>query len=228
MFKRMVALVVAVVILGPGMARAQEIDEDYIEFHLGPASLTLQGMGEDQGDQMIADAQAWGVSQAFGIPLWKARRVVRGAREDRDYGKIGANQYPAKLFLASFMRIDGMSCDEAKQKADAAQELANTLSAVSSMYVAGGGIIGGFVARARVVAFAGPMAIAATTTAMASGWASRLAASYRSAACWVSDKGGNRWSVPSKIDAALRLSPISPAPSAPGSSGWRLDRKSVV
>jgi hypothetical protein len=209
------------------VAAAQEVNEDYIVHHLGPAAEAMQWAGLDGSGEsspaMIEIGQRWGVEPAYWVSVDEARMLVRSEREDRD-GRTRAalrnplDDYPARLFLARFGVVTvGLTCGDAQAKARSAQRLADSLSRVSQLNGAGTGLIGAIsLGAARFVA---PMAFATAVTGFASVWASQLANGYRNAPCLA---GGQQWRFRPNVQKTSMSQDRSHVPaSSPGRPGLR-------
>jgi hypothetical protein len=176
-------------------AFAQEVNEDYIVNHLGPAAENMQWAGVDgSGDSspaIIEISQRWGIEPAYWISVEEARWLVRSEREDRVRERLASSlssseNYPSRVTLARFgvMRIT-LTCAQAQEKARAAQRLADTLSRVSQLNAVGTGLVGALSQGAA--RFYAPMGFATLVTGMAATWANQMANAYRNAACLTGD-----------------------------------------
>ena len=193
------ALVAAVTWLPPAAAFAQEVNEDYIMNHLGPAAEEMAAAGVDGSPEsspvMIAIAQRWLIEPAYWVSVEEARMLVRADREDAGVRSRQAllsnplHQYPSRVIVARFgvVRV-GLTCGEAQQKAQAAQRLSDTLGRLSQLNGIGTGIVGAITQGAA--RFAGPLGIATMVTGFAATWAGQLATAYRNAPCLT---GGQPW-----------------------------------
>ena len=139
-----------VILLLPPAAYAQEVDEDYILYHLGPAAEEMQWAGVDgSGDSspaIIEIAQRWVIEPAFWVSPDEARMLARSEREDGEVrGRLGSlrdpqQSYPFALTLARFGVVTvALTCGQAQEKARSAQRLADTLSRVSQLNGVGTG-----------------------------------------------------------------------------------------
>ena len=194
-------------------AFAQEVNEDYIVNHLGPAAEEMQWAGldgsPDSAPAMIEIGQRWGIEPAYWIGVDEVRTLLRDARDDRDRTRMGAlepfRNSPSRLTLASFgIMAVGLTCGQAQDKARTAQRLADSLTRVSQLNGVGTGLVG--VMSQGAARFVGPMALATMVTGFAASWAGQLAAAYRTAPCLA---GGQLWRLRPNI---LKTS-ISPGPS---------------
>jgi hypothetical protein len=220
-----VGLTLAGLALFPGAASAQEVTEDYIVNHLGPAAEEMQWAGVDGSGEsapaIIEISQRWGIEPAYWISVDEVRALVRAEREDRVRERYASfvdplNRYPSRLTLARFGIVKvGLTCAQAQQKAREAQRLADTLSRVSQLDAVGTGLVGALSGGA--VRFAAPLGFATLVTGMASLWASQLANSYRNAPCLT---GGDPWRFRPNLMKASLSPNLSPVPcSSPGPSG---------
>ena len=193
------SLVLMVILLLPPAAYAQDVDEDYIMNHLGPAAEEMEqagidGSGEDTPD-IIWIAQRWSIAPAFWISVSEVRDLVRSAREDRELrGRMASLSdplaaYPSRAMLVQFGIVKiALTCGQAQERARRAQRLADSLSRISQLNGAGTGLIGAISQGAA--RFVGPMAFATAVTGFASAWAGQLAGAYRNAPCLA---GGPQW-----------------------------------
>ena len=157
----------------PPAASAQEVNEDYIVNHLGPAAEEMQAAGVDGSPEsspvIIAIAQRWLIEPAYWVSVEEARMLVRADREDaqeRNRQALLSNPlhpYPSRVIVARFgvLRV-GLTCGEAQQKAQAAQRLSDTLGRLSQLKGIGTGIVGAITQGAA--RFAGPQGIATMVT----------------------------------------------------------------
>jgi hypothetical protein len=193
------SLVLMVILLVPPAAYAQDVDEEYIVYHLGPAAEEMQWAGvdgsADSSPAIIEIAQRWLIEPAFWVSVDEARMLVRSGREDGEVrGRMASlrdpmEAYPSRVTLARFGVVKvALTCGQAQEKARSAQRLADTLSRVSQLNGVGTGLIGALSQGAA--RFVAPMAFATAVTGFASAWAGQLAASYRNAPCLA---GGQRW-----------------------------------
>ena len=193
-----VSLTLIVFALLSGGAFAQEVNEDYIVNHLGPAAEQMQWAGVDgSGDStpaMIEISQRWGIEPAYWISVEEVRTLGRDAREDRDRERMASfvgptNEYPSRLTLARFGVVKvGLTCGQAQEKARSAQRLADALGRLSQLDAVGTGLVGAI--SQGSMRFAAPLAFATMVTGMASLWANQLAAGYRNTPCLT---GGDPW-----------------------------------
>jgi hypothetical protein len=189
-------IIVLALVSRPGFA--QEVNEDYIVNHLGPAAEEMQWAGVDgSGDStpaMIEISQRWGIEPAFWVSVDEVRVLLRESKEDRYRERWASfarptDDYPSHLTVARFGIVTvGLTCAQAQQKARSAQRLADSLSRISQLDAAGTGLVGALSNGA--MRFAAPLAFATMVTGMASVWASQLAAGYRNAPCLT---GGDLW-----------------------------------
>jgi hypothetical protein len=179
-------------------ASAQEVTEDYIVHHLGPAAEQMQAAGVDgSGDStpaIIGISQRWGIEPAYWISVDEVRWLLRSAREDRVRERMASfsnpvEQYPARLTVAQFGIVKAqLTCGQAREKARSAQRLADTLGRLSQLDAVGTGLVGALSQGA--MRFAAPLGFATMVTGMASLWANQLASAYRNAPCLT---GGDIW-----------------------------------
>lgn len=179
-------------------ASAQEVTEDYIVNHLGPAAEEMQWAGVDGSGEstpaIIEISQRWGIEPAYWISVDEVRALVRAEREDRVRERYASfvgplDEYPSRVTLARFGIVKvGLTCAQAQQKAREAQRLADALSRLSQLDAVGTGLVGALSGGA--MRFAGPLGFATLVTGMASVWAGQLANSYRNAPCLT---GGDLW-----------------------------------
>ena len=234
---RLPSIVVTLValLLFSGAASAQEVTEDYIVNHLGPAAEEMQWAGVDGSGEstpaMIEIAQRWGIEPAYWISVDEVRALVRAEREDRVRERYASfvnplDQYPSRLTLARFGIVKvALTCAQAQQKAREAQRLADTLSRLSQLDAVGTGLVGALSGGA--VRFAAPLAFATLVTGMASVWASQLANGYRNAPCLT---GGEPWRFrPNLVKTSLspdlcRAPCSSPGPCGSASAAWHIGR----
>jgi hypothetical protein len=223
------SLVLMVILLLPPAAYAQEVDEEYILHHLGPAAEEMQWAGvdgsADSSPAIIEIAQRWLIEPAFWVSSNEARMLVRSEREDGEVrGRMGSlrdpqQSYPSRITLARFGVVTvALTCGQAQEKARSAQRLADTLSRVSQLNGVGTGLVG--VLSQGATRFVGPMAFATMVTGFASAWAGQLASGYRNAPCLA---GGHQWRFRPNVLKTTTLSP-DPFPgrsSSPGRHGWR-------
>jgi hypothetical protein len=206
-------------------ASAQEVNEDYIVNHLGPAAEEMQWAGVDgSGDStpaIIEISQRWGIEPAYWIGVDEVRSLVRESREDRVRERMASfmnplDQYPSRLTLTRFGIVKvGLTCAQAQEKARAAQRLADSLARISQLDAVGTGLVGALSGGA--IRFAGPLGVATMVTGMASVWASQLANSYRNAPCLT---GGDLWRFrPNVIKTSLSRDRFHAPCSSPGPSG---------
>jgi hypothetical protein len=220
-------LALVVFVTAQRAAVAQDVNEDYIVHHLGPAAEAMQRAGLDGSGEsspaMIEIGQRWAIDAAYEVSVDEARMLVRAEREDRD-GRTRASltspldAYPARLFLARFGVVTvGLTCGEAQNKARTAQRLADSLSRMSQLNAAGTGLIGAIsLGAARFVA---PMAFATAVTGFASVWAAQLANGYRNAPCLT---GGQQWRFRANVQkTSLSQDRSHVPPSSPGRPGLR-------
>jgi hypothetical protein len=222
------SVVLMVILLLPAAVYAQDVDEDYIMNHLGPAAEEMQWAGVDGSGEstpaIIEIAQRWLIEPAFWVSADEARMLVGSSRDDREVrGRMASNTdplaaYPSRLVLARFgvVRV-ALTCGQAQEKARLSQRLADTLSRVSQLNGVGTGLIGAISQGAA--RFAGPMAFATAVTGFASAWAGQLASAYRNAPCLA---GGQQWRFRPNIRKTTALSPEpfpgrSFSPGRPGS-----------
>jgi hypothetical protein len=210
-----------------GVAFAQEVTEDYIVHHLGPAAEEMQWAGVDgSGDStpaIIEISQRWGIDPAFWISVDEVRALVRESREDRERQRLASlnsplDLYPARLTLARFgvVRV-GLTCAQAQEKARSAQRLADSLSRLSQLDAVGTGLVGALSHGA--MRFVSPLAFATMVTGMASLWANQLAAGYRNAPCLT---GGDLWRFrPNLVKTSLSRDLFRDPVSSRGPYGWR-------
>ena len=207
------SLVLMVILLLPPAAYAQEVDEEYIMYHLGPAAEEMQWAGVDGSGEsspaIVEIAQRWLIEPAFWVSTDEARMLVRSSREDGEVrGRMASNTdpldaYPSRLALARFGVLKvALTCGQAQEKARSAQRLADTLSRVSQLNGVGTGLIGAISQGAA--RFAGPMAFATAVTGFASAWAGQLASAYRNAPCLA---GGQQWRFRPNVRKITALSP---------------------
>jgi hypothetical protein len=193
------SLLLMVILLLPPAAYAQDVDEDYIVYHLGPAAEEMERAGIDGSAEdspaIIAIAQRWSIEPAFWISVNEARDLVRSAREDAEVRSRMASlsdplaAYPSRAMLAQFGVVKiALTCGQAQERARRAQRLADSLSRLSQLNGAGTGLIGAISHGAA--RFVGPMAFATAVTGFASSWAGQLAGAYRNAPCLA---GGPQW-----------------------------------
>ena len=203
------SIVLVVILLLPPAAHAQEVDEDYIVNHLGPAAEEMQWAGVDGSPEsspaIIEIAQRWWIEPAYWVSVDEARMLVRSGREDDpDRSRMASHdplaRYPSRITLARFGVVTvGLTCGEAQERARTAQRLADTLNRVSQLNGAGTGLIGAISGGAA--RFVAPMAFATAVTGFASAWAGQLAAAYRNATCLA---GGPQWRFrPNVLKASL-------------------------
>ena len=182
-------------------AFAQEVTEDYIIHHLGPAAEQMQAAGVDgSGDStpaIIGISQRWGIEPAYWISVDEVRWLVRSAREDRVRERMASfstfssptKPYLSQLTLTQFGIVNaGLTCGQAKEKARSAQRLADALGRLSQLDAVGTGLVGALSQGA--MRFAAPLGFATMVTGMASLWANQLASAYRNAPCLT---GGDLW-----------------------------------
>jgi hypothetical protein len=228
-FVRIWAVVPLVLLHLPPAAFAQEVNEDYIVYQLGPAAEAMQWAGVDGSPEsspaIIEIAQRWGIEPAYWVSVSEVRMLVRAEYEDRDARSRQASlldpaqYYPFRLSLARFgvMAAGAISCAQAKEKAILAQRLADSLSRVSQLNGAGAGLMG--VISGGALRFAGPLGFATLVTGFASAWAGQLAAGYRNAPCMA---GGQLWRFrPNVLKASLSRDPSRTPDSSSGPHGWR-------
>ena len=194
-------------------AFAQEVNEDFIVHHLGPAAEQMQWSGidgsPDSAPRIIEIAQQWGIGPAFWVSPDEARMLVQAEREDRPersrYASMQTpNGHPSQVLLARFgiVRV-ALTCGQAQDKARTAQRLADTLSRVSQLNGAGTGLVGAISQGAT--RFVAPMAFATIVTSFAATWASQLATAYRNAPCLA---GGELWRFrPNVLKTSFSLDP---------------------
>lgn len=189
----------------PTPGAAQEVNEDYIVHHLGPAAEQMQAAGVDGSAEsspvIVGIGQQWLIEPAFWISVDEARMLVRAEREDSELRTRQASVtnptagYPARVVIARFGVVrTALTCQQAQQKARDAQRLADTLSRVSQLNGVGTGLVGALSQGAT--RFIAPMAFATVVTGFAAAWASQLATAYRNAPCWA---GGERWQFRPKL-----------------------------
>jgi hypothetical protein len=210
----------------PLAVSAQDVNEEYIVNHLGPAAEDMQWSGVDGSPEstpaMIEIGQRWGIDPAYWISVDEVRMLVRGDREDREARERQASlrspmeRYPSRMVLARFGVVSvGLTCGQAQEKARTAQRLADTLSRISQLNFAGTGLVGALSQGAT--RFVAPMAFATAVTGFASVWASQLAAGYRNATCLA---GGQIWRFrPNVLKTSLLLDPSRIPFSLPGQPG---------
>jgi hypothetical protein len=220
------SLVLMVILLLPPAAYAQDVDEEYILYHLGPAAEEMQWAGvdgsADSSPAIIEIAQRWWIEPAFWVSVDEARMLVSSGREDGEVrGRMGSlrdpsEAYPSRVTLARFgvMRV-ALTCAQAQEKARSAQRLADTLSRVSQLNGVGTGLVGALSQGAA--RFAGPMAFATAVTGFASAWAGQLASAYRNAPCLA---GGQQWRFRPNVLKTTALLP-QPFPGPSSSRGRR-------
>jgi hypothetical protein len=171
---------------------------------LGPAALQIEAEGLDgsfeSSPRLIEILQSYGIAPAFETTVDEARMLVRDARErleryrEAGFSLTGENRFTPStrmVRLVGYMTV-GMSCAEAKQKADALDRLSNALWGASMLNGAGAGLTLGTGAGAP---FALGFGIAAAVTGMAGTAAGKLAGAYRNATC-TTFEGGDRWKQP--------------------------------
>jgi hypothetical protein len=209
-------------------AFAQEVNEEYILQHLGPAAEEMQWAGLDGSGEstpaMIAIGQRWGIDPAYWVSVDEARMLVRADREDGDVRSRYASlqnpldKYPSRVLVARFGVVTvGLTCGQAQEKARTAQRLADTLSRVSQLNAVGAGLVGAISQGA--VRFVAPMAFATMVTGFASAWAGQLAAGYRNAPCLA---GGQLWRFRPNVLKTTFFQDLSRTPpSSHGRHGWR-------
>ena len=228
------SLVLTVILLLPPAAYAQEVDEEYILYQLGPAAEEMQWAAVDGSAEssptIIEIAQRWLIEPAFWVSPDEARMLVRSDREDGEgRGRMASYrdplaEYPSRLTLARFAVVTvALTCGQAHEKARTAQRLADTLSRVSQLNGAGAGLMGAISQGAG--RFVAPLAFATAVTGFASAWAGQLASAYRNAPCLA---GGQQWRFRPSLLKISALSPqLFPGPSSsagrPGSPSapWR-------
>ena len=80
-----VVLTLAELALFSRTASAQEVTEDYIASHIGPAAEEMQWAGVDGSGEstpaMIEIAQRWGIEPAYWISVDEVRALVRAERK---------------------------------------------------------------------------------------------------------------------------------------------------
>lgn len=224
---RVVPLVLIVLMHLPPAAFAQEVNDDYIVYQLGPAAEEMQRAGVDGSAEsspaIIEIAQRWGIEPAYWVSVDEARMLVRAELEDRDARGRQASllnpldKYPFRMTLARFgvMTVGVLPCGQAQEKARTAQRLADTLSRVSQLNGVGTGLVGAISQGAA--RFVAPMAFATMVTAFASSWAGQLAAGYRNAPCLA---GGQLWRFrPNVLRTSLSQDPSRIPLSSPGRHG---------
>jgi hypothetical protein len=222
------SLVLMVILLLPPSAYAQEVDEEYILYQLGPAAEEMQWAGvdgsADSSPAIIEIAQRWLIEPAFWVSADEARMLVRSERDDGEVrGRMASlrdplEAYPSRVTLARFgVMTVALTCGQAQEKARTAQRLADTLSRVSHLNGVGTGLVGAISQGAT--RFVGPMAFATAVTGMAAAWAGQLASAYRNAPCLA---GGQKWRFRPNVLKTTALSP-DPFPgrsSSRGRPGW--------
>ena len=221
-----VPLALVLLLYRPPALFAQDVNEDFIVNHLGPAAEDMQWAGVDGSPEsspaMIEIGQRWGIDPAYWIGVDEVREIVREEREDREARERRASltsptdKYPSRMVLARFgvVRV-GLTCGQAQEKARSAQRLADTLSRLSQLNGAGTGIVGALSQGAA--RFVAPMAFATAVTGFASVWASQLAAGYRNAPCLA---GGLLWRFrPGVLKTSLSHVPFRVPCSSPGPRG---------
>ena len=196
------SVVVAIVLaLGQSTAGAQELSEDFLVNHLGPAAAQIEAEGLDGSlestPRMIEILQAYGIPPAFETSVDEARMLVRDARErieryrEAGFSLPGENRFTPStrmIRLVGYLTV-GLGCTEAKQKADALDRLSNALWGASMLNGAGAGLALGTGVGAP---FALGFGVAAAVTGMAGTAAGKLATAYRNAKC-TTFEGGDRW-----------------------------------
>jgi hypothetical protein len=227
-FVRILAVVPLVLLHLPPGAFSQEVNEDYVIYQLGPAAEAMQAAGVDGSPEsspaIIEIAQRWGIEPAYWVSVSEVHMLVRADHEDRDARGRQASlldpvqYYPFRLMLARFgvMAAGALSCAQAKEKAQTAQRLADSLARVSQLNGVGTGIVGAISGGA--MRFAGPLGFATLVTGFASTWAGQLAAGYRNAPCMA---GGQLWRFrPNVLKASLSRGPSRTPVSSCGRHGW--------
>jgi hypothetical protein len=223
------SLVLMVILLLPPAAYAQEVDEEYILYQLGPAAEEMQWAGVDGSAEsspaIVEIAQRWLIEPAFWVSLDETRMLVRSGREDNEVAGRMASlgdpvlPYPSRVTLSRFgvLRV-ALTCGQTQEKARTAQRLADTLSRVSHLNGVGTGLVGAISQGAA--RFVGPMAFATAVTGMASAWAGQLASAYRNAPCLA---GGQKWRFrPNVLKTTVLSHDRFPGrSSSPGPRGWR-------
>ena len=198
---RLTVIVAIVLALGQSTAGAQELSEDFLVNHLGPAAAQIEAEGLDGSlestPRMIEILQGYGIPPAFETSVDEARMLVRDARErmeryrEAGFSLPGENRFTPStrmVRLVGYMTV-GMSCAEAKQKAAALDRMSNAFWGASLLNAAGAGIALGTGVGAP---FALGFGFASAVTGMAATAASKLAGSYRNASC-TTFEGGDRW-----------------------------------
>lgn len=221
-----VPLALVLLLCRPPALVAQDVNEDYIVNHLGPAAEDMQWAGVDGSPEsspaMIEIGQRWGIEPAYWIGVDEVRDIVRGEREDREARERWASliapteRYPSRMVLARFGVVPvALTCGQAQEKARSAQRLADTLSRISQLNGAGTGLVGAISQGAA--RFVAPMAFATAVTGFASAWASQLAAQYRNAPCLA---GGQIWRFrPNVQNTSFSHDPFRIPFSSPGRPG---------
>ncbi len=220
-----VPLACAVVLCMAATAFAQEVNEDYIVNHLGPAAEEMEWAGldgsPDSTPAMIEIGQRWGIDPAYWIGVDEVHSLLREAREDRERTRLGASlqlfgNNPSRLTLARYgVVLVGLTCGQAQERARTAQRLADSLSRASQLNGVGTGLVG--VLSQGAARFVGPMAFATMVTGFASAWAGQLATAYRTAPCLA---GGQLWRFrPNVLKASFSHAPSHIPPSSPGERG---------
>ena len=226
-----VPLACAVLVHVAAAAFAQEVNEDYIVNHLGPAAEEMEWAGVDGSPDstpaMIEIGQRWGIEPAYWIGVDEVRTLLREAREDRERTRLDASlqslgDHPSRLMRAGFgiVRI-GLTCGQAQEKARTAQRLADSLTRASQLNGVGAGLIG--VISQGAARFVGPMAVATMVTGFAASWAGQLATAYRTAPCLAGDP---LWRFRPNVQKASlfrgpsRIPLSSPGGHGSGSAAW--------
>jgi hypothetical protein len=216
-----------VVLLLSHAAAAQEVNEDYIVNHLGPAAEAMQAAGVDGSPEsspaIIDISQRWGIGPAFWVSVDEVHMLVRAHRDGEVRSRWASvteplELSPSRLMLARFgVMPAGLTCQQAQQKALSAQRLADTLSRVSQLNGAGTGLVGAISQGA--VRFVAPMAFATVVTSFAASWAGQLASAYRTAPCIA---GGQEWRFrPNVLKTSLSPGLSHDPLSSPGRPGLR-------
>lgn len=207
-------VVAAVMFMLPAAASAQEVNEDYIVNHLGPAAEEMQAAGLDGSAEsspfIIEIAQRWLIEPAYWVSVDEAWMLVRADRDDAEArSRLAAltnplQKYPSRVVVARFgVLMVGLTCQQAQEKARTAQRLADALTRVSQLNGVGTGLVGAISQGAA--RFVAPMAVATMVTGFAATWAGQLAAGYRNAPCVT---GGQPWRFrPSVLSASFSLDP---------------------
>jgi hypothetical protein len=147
----------------------------------------LDGANPDSWPRLIEIFQGWGISESYGVSVDEVRWLVRSIRDDADARERLARNgdKPGSIMTVQNRKL---TCAEAQQKADAADQLARTLTILTQVQTIAAGLAAATGAGAILTV---PIGVGILTTSIAGYWAGQVAAQYKSIAASPGTKCGS-------------------------------------